>query len=178
MEYINEYFNYLESEHKYIFEFDEYMLLEERRLGPKYREIEDKWKVGLKFGLSILALSVIGMVFYMVYRQLTDICDDKCLKIPEGKNRSLNLINFDICKKKCYLKAIESVIPKIDKDIKTIKNMKPENDKDEKRKKKALEKLYNEKEKWTNKKIKYSSKVKEYEEKRKEKIKEIKNKGG
>ena len=143
MEYINEYFNYLESEDSEILTLEEFSLLEKSRLSSKYREVEPMWKLGLKAGLSGL-LPIVGFLFLQMYRLKTDICHNKC-----GGHDDRRCIN------KCYVDAINGVLKDINKETSNVKNTRPKNEKETKRKEKLLSKLNIEKEKWSHRRDKY-----------------------
>lgn len=121
--------------------------LQEVKVDKRYREFEPKIKKFLKYGLvAILGLggaSILTMAFYYIYRVMTDKCVQDC----GGQTASRE------CYHRCYLKASQEVLGRINKEISNINKIPQEE------RAKVMAKLQKEKKIWEEKVKKYKMRV-------------------
>jgi len=121
--------------------------LHEVKVDKKYREFEPKIKKFLKYGLAAIAglggASILTMAFLYVYRHMTDKCVQDCGGQTATKE----------CYHRCYLKAAQEVLGRINKEISNINKVPQE------KRAKVMAKLQKEKAIWEEKVRKYKMRI-------------------
>lgn len=121
--------------------------LHEVKVNKKYREFEPKIKKFLKYGLvAVLGAgfgSILTMAFLFMYRHLTDKCVKDCGGVSATK----------VCYNRCYLKAAQEVLGRINKEISNIGKLPME------KRASTLHKLQKEKNIWEEKVNKYKKRL-------------------